>query len=252
MIKMVKKMNHSEYIRISKDKDTAVVLIHGILGTPRFFDDMLSCIPKNYSIYNILLDGHGGSFSDFTHTSKKKWINQVENLVSSLEKEYNSIILVGHSMGTLLSMEIYKRHTEKIKKLVLFACPLKIFLKPISAINTFKTIFGKSDNKNPVLVASSKTHGVPFPKNLFKYLLWLPRYKDLFSLSKEGRKNISFLKTKCYTFFSAKDEMVSINSMKYFKKNPCCINFVLKDSWHYYYSKKDFLFIKEKLTEILL
>ncbi len=244
-------MNHSEYIKISKEKNTVVVFIHGFLGTPRYFDKMLPCVPENYSIYNILLDGHGGSFSDFAHTSKKKWINQVESLVVKLKKEYQNIILVGHSMGTLLSLEIYKRHKEKIKKLILFACPLKIFLKPVSAINSFKAIFEKSDKNNPVLEASFITHGVPFEKNLFKYLTWLPRYFDLFSLSKEARKNVCFIENDCYTFFSKKDEMVSIKSMKYFENSQYVKNCLLKTSWHYYYSDEDFLFIKEQLKKIL-
>ncbi len=247
---MGENMDHSEYIRISQEKNIAVILIHGFLGTPRYFDDMLSCIPENFGIYNILLDGHGGSFWDFAHTSKEKWINQIETLVKKLENEYENIILVGHSMGTLLSLEVYKNHKQKIKKLILFNCPLKIFLKPISALYTFKAIFDKSDKSNPVLEASTKTHGVPFPKNLFKYIAWLPRYNDLFSLSKGARKIAPVIKTDCYTFFSQKDEMVSLNSMKYLNKNPYVKNYILKNSWHYYYPKQDFLFIKEKLLEI--
>ncbi len=244
-------MNHSEYIKISTEKSTAVVLIHGIFGTPRYFDDMITCIPENYSVYNILLEGHGGSFLDFAHTSKKKWENQVESLILKLEKEYRDIILIGHSMGTLLSLNVYKKHPKKIKKLILFACPLKIFLKPVSAINSFKLIFEKSDKNNPLLERSSKTHSVPYDKNLFKYLLWLPRYNDLFSLSKEARKIVNIIKTDCYTFFSRKDEMVSISSMKYFKNCKYSKNYILENSWHYYYSDNDFLFIKEQLKKIL-
>ncbi len=244
-------MEHSEYIRISDEKNTAVILIHGFLGTPRYYDDFIPFIPENYSIYNVLLDGHGGSYLDFAHTSKEKWLSQLESLVCRLYKEYKNIVLIGHSMGTLLSLEIYKKHKEKIKKLILFACPLKIFLKPVSALNTFKDIFKISDKNNPVTEISEKNHGVELPKNLFKYILWLPRYNDLFSLSKSGRKIAPFVEAECYTFFSKKDEMVSIKSKKYFDKNPYVKNYVLKNSWHYYYPNEDFLFISEKLKEIL-
>ena len=43
--------------------------------------------------------------------------------------------------------------------------------------------------------------------------------------------------------------MVSLNSMKYFNINSYTKNYILKNSWHYYYDKKDFLFIKEKLLD---
>ena len=66
-------MDHRAYIRIVEDSDTAVLMIHGIAGSPAHFRDLIPVIPADWSVYNILLDGHGGTVSDFSRTSMKKW-----------------------------------------------------------------------------------------------------------------------------------------------------------------------------------
>ena len=63
-------MDHREYIRISDHKQTAVLMIHGIIGSPRHFDMLIPLIPAEWSIYNILLDGHGKRVEDFAESSE--------------------------------------------------------------------------------------------------------------------------------------------------------------------------------------
>jgi len=59
-------MKHSPYFRNRSNTETAVLLIHGILSTPRHFDFLIPHIPDEYDICSILLAGHGGSVQDFT------------------------------------------------------------------------------------------------------------------------------------------------------------------------------------------
>ena len=68
-------MKHKEYKRIVPEAETAVLFIHGIAGTPNHFKDFLPLVPKEFSVYNLLLDGHGGKTEDFSKTSMKKWEN---------------------------------------------------------------------------------------------------------------------------------------------------------------------------------
>ena len=73
-------MEHKEYVRIVPGADTAVLFIHGIVGTPNHFTDLISLVelvPEDWSVCNLLLDGHGGNADDFAATSMKKWKNQV-------------------------------------------------------------------------------------------------------------------------------------------------------------------------------
>ena len=54
-------MNHQEYIREIPGAKTAVLMLHGIAGTPDHFEMLLPLVPADWSIYNILLDGKNRS-----------------------------------------------------------------------------------------------------------------------------------------------------------------------------------------------
>ena len=67
-------MAHQEYIRIVPGSKYAVLMLHGILGTPDHFRELLPLVPENWSVHALLLDGHGGAVEDFSHTSMEKWL----------------------------------------------------------------------------------------------------------------------------------------------------------------------------------
>ena len=52
---------HAAYVREIPASRCAVLFVHGILGTPRFFDFLLPDIPPDWTVHNVLLSGHGGS-----------------------------------------------------------------------------------------------------------------------------------------------------------------------------------------------
>lgn len=68
--------------------DTAVLLIHGIVGTPRHFDFLKDSFPADWTLRSIQLDGHGGTVADFAHTSCDKWKQQVERELVALCERY--------------------------------------------------------------------------------------------------------------------------------------------------------------------
>ena len=51
--------SHQTYINEKPNAKTVVLMIHGILGTTRHFNFLIPYINKEYSIYNLLLKGHG-------------------------------------------------------------------------------------------------------------------------------------------------------------------------------------------------
>ena len=121
-------MNHEEYVRIVPGAKTAVLFIHGIVGTPNHFQDLIpliNVVPEDYSVYNVLLDGHGGTVDDFAKTSMEKWHMQVWGIFEQLSRTHERVILVAHSMGTLFSIQLAIAHPEKVLFLFLLAVPLR-------------------------------------------------------------------------------------------------------------------------------
>lgn len=46
-------MNHQEYRRILPGSNMAVLMLHGIVGTPHHFDDLIPLIPEDWSVVNF-------------------------------------------------------------------------------------------------------------------------------------------------------------------------------------------------------
>lgn len=61
---------------------------------PRHFDDIVTLVPANWSVYNILLVGQGRCVKKFSHTSMAKWKSQVNEMLLQLIFVYSSINLI--------------------------------------------------------------------------------------------------------------------------------------------------------------
>ena len=61
-------IDHSPYTHIGTGPN-AVLMIHGIAGSPGHFRDFVPVIPPEFSVYNILLDGHSGKVENFSRSS---------------------------------------------------------------------------------------------------------------------------------------------------------------------------------------
>ena len=96
-----------EFRRIVPAADTAVLFIHGIVGTPRHFDDLIPLLPDTVSVHNLLLAGHGGSARDFARASMKTWEQQVEAAIAALAETHPHIVLAadGSSVQTQLCLQ---------------------------------------------------------------------------------------------------------------------------------------------------
>lgn len=94
-------MEHKEYIRIVPGSKHAVLMIHGIVGTPKHFEPFLPLIPEDWTVYNLLLDGHGKGVKEFAQTSMKKWKSQVAARVREILDTHDTLVIAAHSMGGL-------------------------------------------------------------------------------------------------------------------------------------------------------
>lgn len=243
-------VEHKEYKRIVPVAESAVLFIHGIAGTPNHFKDFLPLVPKEFSVYNLLLDGHGGKTEDFSKTSMKKWEMQVNQVVDKLLETHKKIFIVAHSLGTLLAVEQAIKE-KRIEKLFLLAVPIKLFVKPVALFSAFRIYLGKVPESDEKLVAMKNCCGINLSKNPFKYLGWIPRFLELFDKIKETRKNIKKLKTNCVIFQSWDDELVSKKSIAYLEKSISATVNVLKKSGHYYYESNDMEYLLNEFRKFI-
>ncbi|MBQ7128963.1 MAG: alpha/beta fold hydrolase [Clostridia bacterium] len=243
-------MEHKEYVRIIDYSKIAVLFIHGIIGTPNHFNEFVSLVPESFSVYNLLLDGHGKSVKDFSKTSMKKWEEQVASVVEKLSLTHEKIYIVAHSLGTLLAIEQYIKN-KKVCKLFLLAVPLRLSIKPKMPINSLKVYFDKIRSDDYEALAAKKSYGIDKDKNPFHYIGWIPRFLELFAKIRKTRQTVNSLNTTCLVYLSGKDEMVSGKSAKFLEYNPYISIKVLENSGHYCYNKEDFDFLITEFKKII-
>lgn len=239
-------MDHSPYFRKMNSADTAVLMLHGIMGTPRHFDSFLPLIPESWDVYNILLEGHGKSVRDFNAASMAGWQAQVQGCFRELSNRYDHLIVIAHSMGTLLAMEAARLYPEKLDRMVFLAPPLKIFMRPVMVKYAFKEIFGSIDRGNLREAAVSRGNSIAPESRVWHYLGNIPRLLELLHMGRKCRKLP--VKVPCLVFLSGKDELIPVSSGNYL---PECQKIILPESGHFYYTPEEWEIIARKTKEFL-
>ena len=117
--------HHQEFSRLS-DSETIVIFVHGIQGSPQQFRFLTENIPESIDFISVLLPGHGGTVSHFRKCGRKEWTEAFSRLCADLQKRYQKIYFVGHSMGCLIGIDGALHQGVSFEGMLLLACPLKI------------------------------------------------------------------------------------------------------------------------------
>ena len=232
-------MPHTERKRIIKDAKTAVLFLHGIVGSPHHFEKFYDHIPNNISYHAVLLEGHGGSVKDFGKAKMKNWKKQVEDATDTLCATHDRVIVVGHSMGTLFAIAQSLKYPEKITDLFLLNSPMKAYLNPIMIKYSCQFLLKISETKNPKAMAAVDVIAVKSDIFLWRYLSWIPRFLELFAEIRATRPLLE--KTTANTTFyqSYHDELVPRSAVKYIVKHKHLGLKQLNSSTHFYYDDND-------------
>ena len=252
------KNRHKPFVKEVKNSDTMIIFIHGILESPYQFRNLAQiAVDNNISVCAVLLDGHGKSGKDFVKSNLNMWRASVEKEIENYRNKYKNIILAGHSMGTLLSIESYLKYKQNIKSIVAIATPLAIRVKfniIRSCIKIALGIIPKDDFLTRYAYEAISVNET----NLFNYIKWAPRYIDLFKLIIKVRLNLNNIDIPMLIFHSMNDELVSLKSIKIYKKifkynnkldNKCIIN--LENSGHFYYDYSDLEVLESELKSFI-
>ena len=242
-------MGREQDIRLVPGADTAILFIHGILGTPDQFKPFLQLVPSNWSSCNMLLKGHCGSVREFSAASMAEWRQQVHETLRELHMSHDRIIITAHSMGTLFAIQ--EAIEMPVDALFLLNAPLRIHI----TIRMLKIIWGVfRGNIRPGddwMLAAQNAYGIERDTHLLRYLSWIPRYIELFSEIRKTRKIAPELTVKCQVYLSTKDEMVSMKTGRIFENHACATVKALDSSGHVYYSPEDLQLLQHEFFDMI-
>ena len=243
-------MPHEIYIRHSVG-NTAILFIHGIMGSPMHFERFIPQVPSEYGIYNILLDGHGGSVRDFSKASMEKWKKQVDEAACLLMKRYDKIFITAHSMGTFFAMDTAIKYPERVKGLLLLQIPLKITVTPAAVKYSLKALFGRIKENDEFMQKYVNANSIDLNWHFWEYTGWIPRYRELFAEAKRARKTVTELDVPCAVFQSLRDELVSMKSVRFIPDKQNIHLNILERSTHFIYEQNDFTDIITTFCEMI-
>lgn len=234
-------MPHKPYIKEAEGASVAVLMVHGILGTPAHFDMLFPYIPATWSVYNIVLDGHGTTSRDFARTSRKKWEAQVEAEIARVCQSYERVVIVAHSMGCMLTMNAVVKLglSHKIAAMLFLGAALKPMCTPTIARTAFRMMYCKPNVSDPCEMAARTCCGTVIHKRIWEYLAWIPRFVELFMLASYTARRVPTYDLPMTVLQSYKDEVVGRSAIKPFERNPRAHSEFLMTSMHFYYSPED-------------
>lgn len=241
-------IDHSPFVRPGTGPN-AVLMIHGIAGSPGHFRDLIPAIPESYTIYNILLDGHSGRAENLSHSSMEKWKAQVQVTLADLFVRHEKVVIVAHSMGTLFAIQEAIDRPDRIPALFLLAVPTRPWVRLSTWITSIQVAFGKLDT--PAAQAMRGETALELTPKLWKYLGWVPRFIELLRECHRTQKTIPQLTVPTQAFQSQVDELVSIRSCRDLEGHPHIQNTLLTGSGHFVYGPEDAAVLRQRLRELL-
>ncbi len=243
-------MAHEESRRIVPGAKTAVLMMHGIAGTPNHFRTLLplqDLFPADWSVHNMLMEGHGKQVEDFSRSSMTSWEKQTMAAFDALCRTHDQVIVIGHSMGTLFAIDMALARPEKVAFLLLIEVPLRVGVRLFGARNLVRYALGRLNLDDPIQEATSRVCSIPPTRKIWRYLGWVPRLMELIIKMHGTAKMLRDLTVPVFAYQSPKDELVSNRSKKLLLESGRAEVGDLKRSTHFYYHPDDVKIVQTAL-----
>ena len=109
-----------------------VLLLHGFTSHLNTVNGLVPHLEKAGIDYEMpVLRGHGTKYQDLKGVTARDWYEDAEDALLTLSKRVDKVVVVGLSMGGLVSIELGTKHADKIAGLVTVAAALE-FVDPLA------------------------------------------------------------------------------------------------------------------------
>ena len=190
----------------------AVLFIHGFSAKQednQIFVDFMNK-QKRIDFHTFILPGHDKK--RMGKATYQDWINASTKELEQLLKKYQSITIVGHSMGTILAIYL-AAHYKEVEKLVLVS-PAYDYGNPEQNAKDFKKLLHHEINTEL---------GTGFEGILYKiFHVPFPRFLEYRKLAKRTKENIKNVKCPTLILHGTMDNLIPIHSSLYlYNTLPC-------------------------------
>ena len=230
---------------------TAVLFIHGFMGAHGLFPPMGKRIDGADIFYHIL-PGHESTLADFKKSGAVVWQASVDGRLAQLRKEYDRIVLAGHSMGGLLAVCAAVKNPDKIVGVTAICFPIKVTLKLEWISLCMGATKPYSEGEDPRVTAARRLAGVKIG-SVGEYLSTLPQNFEFLKTTKAARKSLRRLQVPLTVINSAEDEIVNPSVPDFVRGElPAARVILQKKSSHYLFDADEETFIVETVARMVM
>ncbi len=201
---------HRPYLLECAGAETAVLMVHGFLGSPVQFKPLARILhEQGYTARAILLPGHGGSAKEFAQEGRDAWMRAVEQTAAELRQKYKRIIFIGHSLGGLLSLnEAMQSGADGI---VLISVPMRLRNNYHVLPQSIRMFWGDPEKDDDLMRFERSVFSIAL-KPIRHHLSSWPRGMDLLRLMRGTRKSLSRVQAPVLIIQSKSDQTVAWKS----------------------------------------
>lgn len=103
--------------------ETKIILLHGLTGSLRYWKDGLGNLPDSNSLLLIDLLGFGDSPKPKSEYTIEEHLGAIEKVVKKERFDSGDCIVIGHSLGAILSMTLVGKHPDWFQGLAVIGLP---------------------------------------------------------------------------------------------------------------------------------
>ena len=214
VIQKQNKLHENSYL-LNNNKKVAL-FVHGLNQRPDKMKDLMNVFHKTgYDCYLIQLKGHGSNFNDnlkkdiadskldaFKNAKFNDWLDDFGNVYQKIKNNYSEFVVVGYSLGGLVSLNYLEINKVKVDKIFLIAPSIAIHSLNYSV--KFLSFF-------PTLVIPSLAPQTYRENKGTPVRAYLSLYKGI---EKFEKLSTDYINTKSLIILNEDDELVSYEKTK--------------------------------------